>query len=160
MKNELYHYGILGMKWGVRRYQNPDGTYTEVGKRRRRNEESKPDTRSVKELGDQELRERTNRLNLENNYLNALRNNQQLTSRQVSAGEKFVKGLLATAASAAVAGVVSAYAKNFSNAFKGPAGGLGKEHGQAVFNAGKNFVDLLLDKRIGSIKIDRISSND
>lgn len=28
------HYGILGMKWGVRRYQNEDGTLTEAGKRR------------------------------------------------------------------------------------------------------------------------------
>ena len=33
---ELYHYGIKGQKWGVRRYQNEDGTYTETGKKRRR----------------------------------------------------------------------------------------------------------------------------
>ena len=34
MNNELYHWGIKGMKWGVRRYQNKDGSLTPAGKKR------------------------------------------------------------------------------------------------------------------------------
>ena len=34
MQTSLYHYGIKGQKWGVRRYQYADGTYTPAGKKR------------------------------------------------------------------------------------------------------------------------------
>ena len=34
LNNELYHHGIKGQKWGIRRYQNEDGSLTYRGKMR------------------------------------------------------------------------------------------------------------------------------
>lgn len=47
ISDELQHHGIKGMKWGVRRYQNNDGTYTAAGKKRRNSESDR--TASSKE---------------------------------------------------------------------------------------------------------------
>lgn len=54
--NELYHHGVKGMKWGVRRYQNKDGSYTKRGVERFKEAESrydsaKKDFNSAKKLG-------------------------------------------------------------------------------------------------------------
>ena len=53
METYLAHHGIMGMKWGVRRYQNYDGTLTEAGKKHisARASSSKRRGRFIKEVG-------------------------------------------------------------------------------------------------------------
>lgn len=68
----LCHFGIPGMKWGVRRFQNDDGTLTEEGKQRY-GRDSEPESKSWKKsdasnLSDDELRRRNNRLQSERQY--------------------------------------------------------------------------------------------
>lgn len=65
MSEYLMHYGILGQKWGVRRYQNKDGSYTNAGKARRSNKDIYKESKS---LTDEELRIKSNRLQAESNY--------------------------------------------------------------------------------------------
>lgn len=46
----LMHYGVVGQKWGVRRYQNPDGSLTEEGKQRYLNPDGTLTKEARKEL--------------------------------------------------------------------------------------------------------------
>lgn len=98
--NELYHFGIKGMKWGVRRYQNKDGTLTNAG-RKRRQENTHDDYRkvhdkkSIKSMSDAELRNRNNRLQMEKQY-------RDLTKR-TNKGKKIVQAFIGTAGTIAAA---------------------------------------------------------
>ena len=83
-KYELVHYGIKGMKWGILRYQNADGTLTAAGrvrdrmnrKRNRKRAEKvlkgSPKTvkRRLSQITDEELQKAVNRLQLERTYKN------------------------------------------------------------------------------------------
>lgn len=93
--NTLIHWGIKGMRWGVRRYQNPDGSLTPAGKKRQVKIEAntqgddykKARAKSVKQMSDSELRSSINRLQMEQQYA-------QLTAKKKSAGRKWVESLL------------------------------------------------------------------
>lgn len=47
---ELYHFGVKGMKWGVRRYQNKDGILTKAGKRKISREYEKTSKKTMNDL--------------------------------------------------------------------------------------------------------------
>ena len=75
---ELFHYGIKGMKWGVRRKEGPDGTVSSRLKGRKTADDT-PDSddakkvkslrgRKVSTLSNQELKDLNKRLDLEQNY--------------------------------------------------------------------------------------------
>lgn len=68
----LFHSGTKGMKWGIRRYQNDDGTLTEAGKARYSKSGSRLDAR---DMTDEELDRASRRLQREQQY-------NQLTGKQ------------------------------------------------------------------------------
>lgn len=108
---ELKHWGILGMKWGFRRFQNPDGSLTTEGRERynrfRRKDRDisgrpklttnvKKNQKKLSAISDDEIRSLTDRLVLENRYLEAVRNRKQLDSTFLPPKKSFLGPVVKT----------------------------------------------------------------
>lgn len=94
---ELKHYGIKGMRWGVRRKRTAHADYQKAHSKK-----------SVRDMSDKELKERNNRLQMEQQYA-------QLTKKKNN-GAKIVKAIIAGAGTlVALEGAYKTYSK-YSNA--------------------------------------------
>lgn len=103
----LAHHGIKGQKWGVRRFQNEDGSLKNP-KRGNRTESDTWKARDAKHLSNEELDRRNTRLQKENQYKNNIENRHPVKKEIKQAAKK----IMFYSAVGSVAGVMAANYKS------------------------------------------------
>lgn len=98
--NYLYHYGVLGMKWGVRRTPAQLGKSTSSTKKKSKKKKpakpvpQKPVKKKLRDMSDDEIRAKISRLKLEKEFKDLERN---VKSSETSKSKKFVMDVLESA---------------------------------------------------------------
>lgn len=109
-KNSLKHYGVKGMKWGVRKQYKSTGrkknkkifSFKKSEKKTAKKEKNESSS-NKRYISDEELRRRINRLKMEKEY-------KQLTAREKSAGQKWIEGVLSDSSRQIAVSFIKKYA--------------------------------------------------
>lgn len=119
--NELYHYGVLGMRWGVRRSKSTTGRPTSAKKTKKMTADEKKkasmrkDVKNRRTLSDADLKKKIERIKSEKQL-------KELTAEEIAPGKKFVSDVLSSSGKkvatalvtgAALYGVKAAMTKKF-----------------------------------------------
>lgn len=144
MKDNLCHSGIKGMRWGIRRYQNEDGSLTEEGKRHyarkveKKEKKPKPESatwksRDARYLSDAELNRRNSRLQREEQY-------RRMTQSKASKAGKWIAATAGTILVASAIGTLKGrMQKNYKEVLD--------KYGPVVVDAVKSAAKKKLAKR-------------
>lgn len=114
MADIIVHYGVKGMKWGVRRYQNKDGSLTPAGKARER---TKNEKRSRSELSRNRRTASLEELTKQINRLETEKKLKSLIDEDIKPGRTMAAKILKSSGSKVLSGVVAgsiAYAVHYA----------------------------------------------